>query len=348
MVAEVDQLAADGLVRVSRHAVLRCGDAWTGASEGGDTLDCPGEIEMPYGSVDATHPFVQDEGAAHACSYCGRVWRPGRTALPLFLRVRVDVDHARAWAWVIERVRKRSWVEAQAPGLAAGRFGDKTVFLVYVPLATDPIARSVAHAAAFPTCWVGQPVPKGYRERGVELADLLADDEVPVTRAWRLGRDRGLQGQGEPEVPLLCAEPSPVVARLQTRKPRTRTFLVDEAGVWLDGQPLTDARATSTRMLLALLWEAARADDANGRRKLRTTRKIATMCDLKLTDKAVYTWVNRLRERIGQVSPGDVDELVVSERGRGYRLGEGVVCVGVDLREEVARFRAALLRGQHP
>ncbi len=273
------------------------------------------------------------------------MWRPGRTALPLFLRVRVDIDHARAWSWAIQRVRSRSWLEEQTRGVATGRYGDKTVFLVYLPLATDPVSRAVSHAAAFPTCWLGQSVPKGYRERGVELADLLADDVVPVTRAWRLGRDRALVGQLEPEVPMLAAEPEPGLVRLPARKPRTRTFLVDEAGVWLDGQPLTDIRATGTRMLLALLWEAAKADDPHGRRKLRTTRKIATMCDLKLTDKAVYTWVNRLRERIGQVAPGDVDELLVSERGRGYRLGEGVVCVGVDLGAEVARFRAALLKG---
>lgn len=35
----------------------------------------------------------------------------------------------------------------------------------------------------------------------------------------------------------------------------------------------------------------------------------------------------------------------MSQRGSGYRLGDGVVCLGVDLAAEVARFREGLLAG---
>ncbi|MCA9491807.1 MAG: hypothetical protein KC621_17870 [Myxococcales bacterium] len=345
VVDELGVLARDGLVLPTRHAVLRCGDAWTGASGGGDTLDCPGEIEMPWAPVDAATPFAQDEGAEHACGHCGRVWRPGRTALPLFLRVRVAIDHDRVWSWLLERVRSRAWVESHEPGVASGRYQDKTSVLVYLPLAVDPAARSIAHAATFPTCWVGQPTPRAYHERGVDLADVLADDVTPVMRAWRLGRDRALVGRAEPEEPMLAAEPAgPYVVRLP-RRPKVRTFTVDDAGVWLDGQLITDGRASGSRMLLALLWEAAKADDASKEKKrlLRTLNKLGGRGDLKFQDKAVYQWICRLRERVEQVFPDEAHEVIVSQRGSGYRLGDGVVCLGLDLSAEIARFRAGLL-----
>lgn len=345
VVDELATLARDGLVAFSRHAVLRCGDAWTGASGGGDTLDCPGEIEMPWAPIDPATPFAQDEGAEHACGHCGRVWRPGRAALPLFLRVRVELDHERVWTWLLERVRSRAWVESHDAGVASGRYQDRTSTLVYLPLAADPAARSIAHAATFPTCWVGHPAPHGYHERGVDLAELLADDVTPVMRAWRLGRDRALVGRAEPEVPVLAAEPAPSVYRLPARRPKVRTFTVDDAGVWLDGQLITDGRASGSRMLLALLWEAAKADDASREKKrlLRTLNKLGGRGELKFQDKAVYQWICRLRERVEQVFPDEAHEVIVSQRGSGYRLGDGVVCHGVDLGAEILKFREALL-----
>lgn len=176
---------------------------------------------------------------------------------------------------------------------------------------------------------------------------MLADDVTPVMRAWRLGRDRALVGRAEPEEPMFVAEPAgPYVVRLP-RRPKVRTFTVDDAGVWLDGQLITDGRASGSRMLLALLWEAAKTDDANKEKKrlLRTLNKLGGRGELKFNDKAVYQWVCRLRERVEQVFPDEAHEVIVSQRGSGYRLGDGVVCLGVDLGAEVARFREGLVGG---
>jgi hypothetical protein len=220
VVDELGVLARDGLVLPTRHAVLRCGDAWTGASGGGDTLDCPGEIEMPWAPVDAATPFAQEEGAEHACGHCGRVW-----AAPAARRCRCSSGCA-----------SRSTTTACGPGCssACGRGpGSSPTSPEWPPAATR----------TRPPCWctcrspsTPRPGPSPTRPRsrragsgspprapttsaGVDLADVLADDVTPVMRAWRLGRDRALVGRAEPEEPMFVAEPAgPYVVRLPRRR----------------------------------------------------------------------------------------------------------------------------------
>jgi hypothetical protein len=343
---ELEHLATDRLVRVERRSVLRCGDASLGASTGGDTLDCPGEVEMPYGTADAERPFEQDLELVCECSVCGRRWYPGRTALPLFLRVRVHLEHQVLWPWMCERMQGRVHLVEEQPGVAMGMWQKERVCLVYLPLVTDVTYLSLGMAAAFPTCWVGQPVPQGYRERGVHLAEMLANGELPVVQAWRMGRDHTLFGKPAPEVPVLAEVPAEP-RRSADRRPATRTFTVDDRGIWLDGQAIADSRASGLRMLLALLWEGARADDeAQVPRKLRNVRKLMAMVEVKLRDQVLYTWISRLRDQLEEVVPGEVDTIIVSERGKGYRLGNEVVCVGVELRREEAGFEEAKRRGE--
>jgi hypothetical protein len=340
MLSELARLAADRLVRVERRAVLRCGDASLAASSGGDTLDCPGEVEMPYGVANPERPFEQDEELVCECSVCRRRWYPGRLALPLFLRVRVHLEHQAIWGWMLERVADRVRLVEDRPGIASGPLQSERVCLVYLPLTNDATYRSLGVAATFPMCWVGRPAPRGYHERGVDVAELLADADLPVVQAWRLGRDHTLLGRPEPEVVPLVVE-LPVEARAPERKPSTRTFTVDDRGVWLDGQPITDGRASGTRMLLAMLWEAARTDDAaKVARKVRSPRKLAAMVQCKIKDQLLYSWVSRLRDRLEQAFPDDVEAILVTERGKGYRLGNEVMCVGLELRAEEEAFES--------
>jgi hypothetical protein len=341
-----EKLEAEGLVHLRRRAVLRCGDASIGASSGGDTLDCPGEAEMLYGAVDAKRPFVQPEDAVVECSHCGRRWVPGSSALPLFLRVRTTVVHEVAWSRVLERLEGRAGLVLQRPGVAMGTLQNEQVCLVYLPLATDALDRGLGMAAAFRMCWVGRPPAPGYHERGVDLAEILAEGELPVVRAWKLGRDPTLIRRQEPEMPAVV-QVQPTQRRAEERRPTTRTVTADDQGIWLDGQRIADTRASGIRMLLAVLWKTAQ-DDAAGQspRKARTSRKLASMIDPRLKEQSVYTWVSRLREHLEEVFPNQLDELIVVNRTKGYRLGDNVVCVGFDLSREIAGFEEARRRGE--
>ena len=191
-VEELRRLADQGLIELKRASVLRCGNVSIGASGGGDTLDCSGELEMAHRSMLAERPIAYEEDQACECSTCGRRWYPARAELPVFPRLRVEITHDRVWRWLLESVRERAWLQEVRPGMATGALKDEPVCLVYLPLACDPADRALGMAATFSTCWVGWPPPQGYHDRGVDLADVFADGTRALTAVWKLGRDVAL------------------------------------------------------------------------------------------------------------------------------------------------------------
>jgi hypothetical protein len=197
-------------------------------------------------------------------------------------------------------------------------------------------------AAAFRMFWVGRPPAPGYHGRGVDLAE----GELPVVRTWKLGRDPTVMRRQEPEMPAVV-QVQPTQRRVEERRPTTRTFTAGDQGIWLDGQRIADIRASGLRMLLAVLWKTAQ-DAAVGQspREARTSRKLASMIDPRLKEQSVYGWVSRIREHLGEVFPNQLDELIVSHRTKGYRLGDNVVCVGFDLSREIAGFEEVRKRGR--
>ncbi len=336
-------LAQRGVVTLSEHAWFRCGDGPVLPGRP-DTLDCAGEIEMPYGEADPSDPFRQEDDAECVCGTCGTVWYPGRYRLPTRRRMRVTVHMAGAWKYVLDRLGELGSVFEEAPGVASVIVRGQRTQTVFLPLAaSDPWHRSDLAVMA-PTAWIsvaGDDRLHGFGERGLSLADVVADGRGAIGRVFDLGR----AGSLVPGAAWMAAAPPaspwgtpPAAAPVGSAgSPTTRFVSLDAKGVWLDRTLVVAAKATGAALLLALLDHFARKDEAapGGGRRFRTAEQLARgVSGGTFTYSDVQTWVSRARKALREKLPGEPGlDLAVIEGGEGdgYRLGVGFRCEGFDL-----------------
>lgn len=343
----VRDLAERGVVSLSEHTFFRCGEGPVLPGRP-DTLDCPGEIEMSYGEVDPNDPFRQEDDAECVCGTCGTTWYPGRYRLPVARRLRVRPDVEGAWRYVRGLLGELGAFYDEGAGLVGGVTRGQRAQVVFVPLVDNPALLVPDVASVFPTCWVslpGDPRLAAFGERGLDLADVLAEGRLAFQRVLDLGR-AGTLALG---AVLLAASPPPSpyspVAAVPASPPSasapTRRFIsLDAKGVWLDGRPLAAAKAGGTRLLFALLHEAATRDDAaGGERRFRTGEQLVRMVPgAPFSYSDVQTWVSRTRKMLRDKfpeHPGLEAEVVEGGEGRGYRLGAGFLCHGFNLTAEL-------------
>lgn len=343
----VRDLAERRVVALSEHTFFRCGDGPVLAGRP-DTLDCPGEIEMPYGDVDPNDPFRQEDDAECVCGTCATTWYPGRYRLPVTRRLRVRPNVDGAWRYVCGLLGEFGAFHDEGAGLVGGVMRGQRAQVVFVPLVDNRTLLMPDLASLFQTCWVslpGDPRLAAFGERGLDLADVLADGRLAIQRALELGR----AGTLAPGAVLLAASPppspySPVSttpsAPPSTPTPTRRFISLDAKGVWLDGRPLAAAKACGTRLLFALLHDAANRDDAGGgERRFRTSEQLVRMVTgAPFTYSDVQTWVSRTRKMLRDKFPEQPDlkaEVIEGGEGRGYRLGAGFLCHGFDLTAEL-------------
>ena len=335
--------AEAGLVQISEHSVLRCGDEHinrAAALGGRDTLDCPGEIEMPFGALDPDDPFRQEDDAEFTCAVCGQVWHPGRYRLELAHRLRVRVEHAEAWSLLVEAAGRAGRFDEEAPGVASGMVAGHRTYLVYLPLAAARWHEPVA-LAAFRGCWVDAPGTEGlerYGGGGLDLAEHLGHRRALERRLTRV------MAGGYPVVPAVVPPMAAVPAVSPTLGTRVSSAVVpatlpdrvmislDAKGVWVGGVNAAGRRATGLVRVLALLQAAADEDQRAGReRRFRTAEQLRKM-EAGLSYAKVQTWVSRGRAMLDK--RGGVDGLgamvIDGGSGGGYRLGERFLCVGFD------------------
>ena len=345
--AALAKLSADGVVEVQERTFFRCGDGPLSPGRP-DTVDCPGEIEMPYGGADPNDRLRQEDDAEFTCGVCGTAWYPGRYRLPVVRRLRVRVDTLGAWRRTLEAACELGAFADEAPGVASGFVKGVRVYLVSLPLASPAPWHQPALAATHPTCWAsqhGDPRLVRFAARGIDLADVLADGRVALARVFDLGREAPgpaplLTAAEPPPSPYAPVAPTPSLTTALT--PSRRILVLDDRGVWFEGTRLAPSKATGTRTLFSLLWEGAQRDQGQGKpRALRTAEELVRMTrapGFQYTD--VQTWVSRTRGFIDKRLPGGaaLSELIIEGgKGSGYRLGPGFECVGFDLTAELAK-----------
>lgn len=320
-----------GLLLASDHAVLRCGDAGVDRQAvGADTLDCPGEVELPYGQADPHDPFRQEDDCEVVCGTCGRPWWPGRYRVPLVHRVRVRVRHAETWGRLLEAAGHLGRFDEEAPGVASGLVGGLRCYLVYLPLAPDSW-RGPAQFERQPACHVGRPGDPEmdvHGALGLDLAAFLADEKA-LERTLDLARER-VRSDGyrplPPRAPRVVAD-----ERIEARPapgpeaglPERAWISRDSRGVWLGTQPLATGRVNTLAQILALLGAAAAQDEGAGReRRFRPAEQLVRLA-AGVSVGNVQTWVSRGRELIAKsaLGPGLAEEIIESRKGYGYRLG---------------------------
>ena len=340
-------LKEKGLVTYSEHSFFRCGDPAIpreAACGPADSLDCPGEIEMPYGALDPNDPHRQEDDAEYTCSLCGRAWFPGRYRLELSHRLRVHLRHAEFWGLLLEAAGEQGRFEEEAPGVASGMVAGTRTYLVYLLLAPEPW-RSQARFAGFRACWVsapGDPELERYGDAGMDLAEFLADRNALARRlSARVPTSYTLEQVVAMVTPLLPGIVSGPGGRLTAEQqmasaqmPERVQFSRDSKGVWMGTEKIASPRATGLVKILALLQRGADLDEAAGRsRRHRTAEALARFVP-GLKYQTVQTWISRARTRIDvAASIGGLGGRVIEGGKRGYRLGPAFDCLGFELEE---------------
>ena len=344
--AALGALATGGVVEVQARTFFRCGDGPLGPGRP-DTVDCPGEIEMPYGGADPNDPFRQEDDAEFTCGVCGLAWYPGRYRLPVVRRLRVRIDAAGAWLRTLTALGELGTFTDEAPGVASGFVKGVRVYLVSLPLAASTPWHQAALAVTHPTCWTGKPGDprlSRFGPRGIDLADVLAEGKTALARVFELGRDASASAAAflaseQPPAPYApVAAPGSQVATLT---PSRRILVLDDRGVWFEGTRLAPRKATGTRTLLALLWEGVQRDERQDKpRGQRTAEELVRMTKAPgFQYNDVQTWVSRTRGFISKrLADGSAlaELMIEGGKGSGYRLGAGFECVGFDLTAELA------------
>ncbi len=328
---------AQSWLRTADHAVLRCGDPHLNRQVlDADTLDCPGVVEMPYGTVDDHDPFRQEDAAVFACDTCGQLWHPARYRLPLTHRVRVTLRHRALWNHLAGLAGRLGRFDEEAPGVASGMVGGLRCYLVYLPLALESW-REPEHMGPRPACWVGlpdDPLLASCGDQGLDLARVIAEPRL-IGAALEAARSRfpgpawtlaSYQASGQPS--------ATAPERMSVGVEPERAFISQDAkGIWLGTQALGLGRVKGLERALALLAHAAGLDEGVGReRRYRTGEQLARFAPMA-RDTKVMQWMRRARNMIAS-STGSVDladRIIERKRGQGYRLGLGFVVVGMSV-----------------
>jgi hypothetical protein len=324
--AEVADL---GLVTLTRFRVLKCGSPYLNRRAAGvDSLDCDGDVELPWEEADPDDPTGAEDEGCWTCSRGMHRWRPNRYKLPVDERVRVELVHDAIWRRLVNEAAHYAAAEEEPgrPGVLTLRLPTTRVALVYTPLASHDDLTPTAFGRT-PTVWVhpactpALDVGDRVAPLGMALADL-----GDLAAIWRVALHRAKKPYSANAWPLFALETG------GTRTPLTRTLEITDEGVSLDGTRF----ATVTHMagsLLALLRFAAAQDEADDSSRQPWTAesliRIAAQRGLTVDRAQLQTWVSRTRAAIDEAFKHDpgLGKRVIVTHGKGYRLGDGFVCV---------------------
>ncbi len=343
--------AADGLLRLEEHAVFRCGDPQIPLFARPDlTYDCPGLVVLPFGRVSEADPFAQEAGEEYPCSVCGNRWSTDSFRYPVFHRVSVQVVAGAVWTEAQRVLVDRMGFEREADGVFTRRRDGVRQYVVGVDAAA-PAWLDRRRAEFNPVAWVGGAAADlaEYADRGVPLAELLADKDRGIRRAL----DLGLAAPARSGAPSLAAEPPPPSWTASAASPPRpdlglRLIQPGDDGIYVQDTRIVDATQGRVHLLFAMLQKVI-DDEAAPRRGRRAFRTAARLSELDATGeieaKDVHQWVHRARKLIDRVLP-DHGKLIIEPGGRkGIRLGPGFDLEGFDLQVELSAYKASRKKG---
>lgn len=314
------ELAGEGLIRCTEVGVLQCGSAHLDRSQARvDWAECKGEVELPLAPGDPDDPCQPEDDGSFECSERQHRWRPVGYRVPIDLRVRVELDHQRAWAMVMEEAGRYGAVEAEPgrPGVATVRLPDRRAFIAYTALASDAdssvdVLGQAPIARVAPPFGSTRPPPPG----SVVLANVLAGDDV-LAVAW--GQPSLRRRRASCPAPATAAEPNTVgTTVIELHGPRS---------VKVGGRAVTRQVPSVGRVARLLLL----SEVGLGERRARESKALVTLAKahgiLAATDTETHLHVLLRRARDGVDSaagiPGRGEEAFVTEGHDGYRLGDG-------------------------
>lgn len=340
------------LVQVHRHAVFRCGSpAILGRRPHGAGESCTGWVVGEIDSVSPEEPFLQQPGEPFPCELCGALWPRQAARLPWQERWAVTVDPAAAWKLVGELLSKRVPAGQRPERGVLGWYDGEPHEVIGVDV-TDDTRRAVARGAGRRVAWfaASSTLLGPYGDRGVSLAEVLADGVEAFDRAFALG-----VLPGAPGTVYLAKGPPPLYdsggPRIGSRDHKGIVQRGDD-GAYLHQRRVVDGRQRVLMLTLAALQratddEGAQDDDRGWHRaedlaeivndELKT---IKADSKLQINARRVNTWVQRLRDSITDAHVPAVTGLDVIEDGnqKGLRLGRRFRLDGFDVRHETLAY----------
>lgn len=330
LTAALTEVEGLGLVTLSRSRVLACGSPYLNRRAAGvDSLDCDGEVELPWEEADPDDASRDEDDGFCVCSRGDHRWRPNHYKLPVDERVRVDLVHDAVWRHLLSQAGHYAAVEEEPgrPGVFTLRLPTTRIALVYAPLASaDDLVPGAF--GRIPTVWTYPPcsAPPDVGERAVPLATALAD-LGDLAAVWGVSLYRARKPYTlHAELPMFVRDPGAT-----GNGPLTRTLEITNDGVALDGTHVA-AASHMAGPLLALLRAAAAQDEADDSDRQPWTPesliKLAAQRGTRLERKHLHTWISRTRAAIDEAfrDPELGKRVIVTHRG-SYRLGDGFVCV---------------------
>lgn len=358
--AYLADLVAKGVVRTLDHAVFRCGDpALRRRFQLDTTLDCPGLVVMPFGSVSADEPLDQDPAASFECSACGTMWELGTLHPPAFHRIEVQVDPEGTWRFLLELLSRKLSMVQEAEGVASRQRRGEREYVVFAPFAAASWLDSVR--GTFETiCWITEDdaAARPYGDQAVTLAAVLAQGVSVIARALDRARPVGHRppGQGvmlprwrplpRPPVPLSgMPRIVPLDSDAQPAPPDVGIRLIQptDDGLFLGGVLFAGRRFDRIHLLFAMLQRITETEGLAPRK--RGFHLAAELSELdpagRIEVHHVHQWVHRARNLIEAAIPAEAglgERVIEGHRRTGIRLGPDFECRGLDLQTELARF----------
>ncbi len=314
------ELANEGLVRCVEVGVLQCGSPHLDRRQAqADWAECKGEVELPLALGADDDPTQPEDDGGYECSEHQHRWRPVGYRVPIDLRVRVELDHQRAWACVMEEASRYGTVEPEPgrPGVASVRLPDRRAYIAYTALASE-VDSSAGALGQAPIALVAPPFgsTRPHEPGGIALASVLGGDDV-LAAAWG---DPTLRRRRTPGLPRAASADSATVGPnvIELLGPRT---------VHVGGRPVTKQVPSVRRIARLLLL----SEVGLGERRARESKALVALAQthgiLAATDIETHLHVLLRRARDGVDSaagiPGRGEEAFVTDGHDGYRLGDG-------------------------
>lgn len=351
---ELAALARRGVITVTRGAVFRCGSPAIMKRAIFAPDGCTGSVFGDYASVSADVPLEQGEGPPLACDRCGAQWPRRQPRLPWHELARVEIGHDAAWDLAVRLLKDRAKSASRAvPGVLA--WYETQPFEVVCVERADAERMKVNSGVGRCVAWFGvsQSAVAKYGERGVRLAEVLADGDAAFGRVFDLGP---LLGNAEtrylgPPPPALYASGGP---RIGSATHRGIVQRGDDGGAYLHQRQVVKPAHAKTILLLSALQRATDdAGDADDARRWQTADDLAAIIndELKVLNNNapasvvvgaadIHTWVRRARDAITGANVPEVSGSQVIEEGntKGIRVGPRFRIEGFSVQDEARRY----------
>ncbi len=353
---ELAALARKGVVTVARESVFRCGSPAILKRARQAPDGCTGSVIGEYGAVSKDVPFEQGDGPALVCDRCGAHWPRRQARLPWHEQARVTLNEDAAWDLAVAALKGRAKGASRAMTGVLAWYDSEPCEVVSVHRAASERLK-VNSGAGRCAAWFGasaSAVAK-YGDRGVRLAELLADGEAAFARVYDLGP---LPGKADV---LYLREPPP--AMYGSGGPRigspTHKGIVqrgDDGGAYLHQRVVVKPAHAKTILVLAALQRATEdASDPDDGRRWHPAEDLAAIINDELralnggralgaavADADIHTWVRRARDAITAANVPAVTGPEVIEEGnkKGIRLGARFRLDGFSVQDEARRYNA--------